>query len=56
MLCSQNEDLYRACEDGNVAGVKRLLSKGADPNHRHLGSDLFEVSCVIVLSHVLTGV
>ena len=44
MLCSQNKDLWDACRDGNVAGVKRLLSQGADPNHHSTGR--CEVSCV----------
>ena len=56
MLCSQNKDLWDACEDGNVAGVKRLLSEGADPNHHHPGTGLLDVSCVILLNHVVTGV
>ena len=33
MLCSQNEDLNTACEDGDVAEVKRLLSLGGDVNN-----------------------
>ena len=41
MLCSQNEDLYFASEDGVVAEVERLLSLGGDVNN-HEG----EVSCV----------
>ena len=34
MLCSQNEDLLAACEDGDVAEVERLLSLGGDVNYQ----------------------
>ena len=43
MLCSQNQDLMDACERGNVARAKELLSLGADANY-HDPRDL--VSCV----------
>ena len=54
MLCSQNKDLYQACSRGDVTRVKELLSRGADPNYHD--PRLGYVSCVIVLSHVVTGV
>ena len=46
MLCSQNKDLWDACDSGNVTRVKRLLSEGADPNHHRPGTGVFDVSCV----------
>ena len=42
MLCSQNKDLYTACEDGDVVEVETLLSRGGDPNYHNED----EVSCV----------
>ena len=30
MLCSQNEELYTACANGDVSEVKKLLSRGGD--------------------------
>ena len=44
MLYSQNDDLWDACESGDVTEVKRLLSLGADANH-HNPRDVL-VSCV----------
>ena len=35
MLYSQNEELYRACEDGNVSRVSELLEEGAHVNYHH---------------------
>ena len=43
MLCSQNEELYTACERGRVAEVERLLSRGGDVSY-HSGL----VSCLHV--------
>ena len=45
MLCSQNKNLYHACEDENVTQVRRLLSQGADLNH-HSTAGQYDVSCV----------
>ena len=42
MLCSQNEDLYKACQRGDVTRVKELLSRGAYLNYHNPG----DVSCV----------
>ena len=52
MLCSQNKDLYTACENGDVVEVKKLLSLGGDINYHNEDSEL----CVIVVTHVVTGV
>ena len=56
MLCSQNIDLWDACASGDVAGVKRLLSLGADPNH---AGNCVSYMCDCVESrtivHVFTG-
>ena len=43
-VCSQNEDLYTACERGDVSEVKKLLSRGGDVNYHT--TRLHEVSCV----------
>ena len=34
MLYSQNEKLYRACDDGNVSRVSELIAEGANINCR----------------------
>ena len=44
MLYSQNEELYRACEDGNVSRVSELLEKGAHVNYHHPGTNVSIVS------------
>ena len=43
MLCSQNQELRDACEDGDITRVYELLTLGADINY-HDPRD--EVSCV----------
>ena len=42
MLCSQNKDLYTACDNGDVAEVETCLSRGGDVNYHNED----EVSCV----------
>ena len=38
MLYSQNEELYRACYDGNVSRVSELLTRGAHVNYRNFAN------------------
>ena len=57
MLCSQNKDLWTACENSDVAEVKRLLSRGGDVNnHEGVVScvSLCSNRCVILTTLVLT--
>ena len=49
MLYSQNKELYRACNDGNVSKVSELISKGAQVNYHH--PDEYNVS--IVSGHMM---
>ena len=54
-VCSQNEDLYTACDNGDVSEVKKLLSRGGDVNYRTTRQ--FKVSFQLcVMTHVVTGV
>ena len=45
MVYMQNQDLFDACEDGNVAQVMTLLSQGADPNYHNIRE---MVSCMCI--------
>ena len=42
MLCSQNEVLYTACDNGDVAEVETFLLHGGDINYHNED----DVSCV----------
>ena len=35
VLYSQNKELYRACDDGNVSRVSDLITKRAQVNYHH---------------------
>ena len=45
MVHIQNQDLFDACEDGNVAQVMTLLSQGADPNYHNI-SEMVSCMCL----------
>ena len=48
VLYSQNKELYRACEDGDVSRVSELLTRGAHVNYHE---SVFNVS--IVSGHMM---
>ena len=59
MLCSQNEELYTACANGDVSEVKKLLSRGGDVNYHttrqyQVSGDSCSNWCVILTTSVLT--
>ena len=51
MLYSQNRELYRACDDGNVSRVSELISKGAQVNYHNPDPGYSNVS--IVSGHMM---